>query len=483
MERHIWFDRLGMFLTGGASNVSQAESLGGVPSTIEYKELIAKMVLPIPGLQLLKVFSENGEGTASLLVDGNGDLVYTPPDGLPGDPVSIAVGETKVVGGQDSTKAIVVKRFTRTLAFAGLCTLTLTRKVNGVLSMENLTDAERTAGRTTYRCIILSNLGDTDDLNDLSLWVENDGVQATYSLGVEELDSNGEVQSIVDETTAPSGVVFQNVMGVLNALDISVIEAGESIALWIKKEFPASGTVASRELVELQIFVAETGLGESADSSMGNDFSRSLLEYYRVADSSYDRYELYVGEDALPDFDDSAQPVATNATLPFTYALTPPPPSGSTVFYCVVRKRNKYNLLSHNQWCQTFEIESDGTEILGPLSAPGNPKALPAPGSEVIACASYIAPDRYQANRWMVWAKEGSDPVPGVDVELVDQEFKSGGGSQFLQVNLGSFTPGSIVHILVGVERDEDSELTTADVILHTIPAVAEVSEEDSSAW
>ena len=82
---------------------------------------------------------------------------------------------------------------------------------------------------------------------------------------------------------------------------------------------------------------------------MMGTFSKKYVQTYRVADDSLEQYELYVGEDAMPEFDASDQPVATGATFPVSW--TPPTPSsGDTILlYAVTRKRNKYGLLDHNQ--------------------------------------------------------------------------------------------------------------------------------------
>lgn len=476
------FHSLGIYLTGGSSNLDPNASLGGLPSNSEYTELGAKITKPIPGLQFLKAFSENGEGVGTLRVNADEELLYTPPGDSEGDPLSIEVDETVIIGGVDDTKALMVKRVSRDLAFTGLMSLEFVRKANGVLAMDNLSNAEREAGRTTYRCIILKNHG-LVNLQNLLLWVIT-GPQATYSLGVETPESDGSVQEISDEETAPSDVSFQEVMGVGNALEIPVIGPGDSIGVWIKKEFPASGVVAGKEEVDLQILVQSESESESEPESESETeaFLRGLLEFYRVADTDLEQYELYVGEEGPPDFEDSAQPVAVSPTLPFSYAL-PLPASGVINYYCVVRRRNKYNLLSFNQWSTIISIDEVGDEDLGLLSAPVNVKALTYPGSYLIACASYLGGDRYAPSRWKIWAKEGSDPVPGVDSPLVDKEFNSNLEAQSIRSKIGTFTPGSTVHVLVGVERDGDGALATAAVVQQTIPLAGAVAAEDSQMF
>jgi len=75
-------DGLGLFLSGGASNVNPDLSLGGVGSSARVYGLGAILSDVIPAIRIDNVFPACGEGTAYLTVDPNGDIFFTPPSGL-----------------------------------------------------------------------------------------------------------------------------------------------------------------------------------------------------------------------------------------------------------------------------------------------------------------------------------------------------------------------------------------------------------------
>lgn len=257
MDPYTGHHVLGIFLTGGLSNTKPSLSLGGVVSTKEYRELRPVISNPISGLQILQVFTANGEGDASLEVDASNSLVFTPPGEDAGTAVAIAVGETKIISGVDTNKAVMVKRFTNDQVFAGKMTMSFVECFNGMISMSDIDNSRRVSGKTCYRCFALKNHSALD-IYDLQIWVDPvAGLQSTYSLAKEDIGSDGEVQIIADESSVPSGVVFQEVMGWRESLIVTesddLFEAGDSIAIWVKKAFPAGGTVDADEEVTLRI--------------------------------------------------------------------------------------------------------------------------------------------------------------------------------------------------------------------------------------
>jgi len=244
---------LGFFLTGGASNLKPSLSLGGVVSTKEYRELRPIITSPIPGLQILQVFTSCGEGIATLEVDSSYSLVFTPPGADAGAPVRVEVGETKIIPGADTNKALIVKRYASDLDFMGKMTLTLVECLNGLVSMGNVADADRQSGKTYYRGFVLKNQG-AMDIYDLQIWVElNAGLQSTYSFAKEDVGSDGTIQTIANENTAPTGMVFQEAMGWQNSFIVTesadLFLAGDEIGIWIKKVFPVAGVVRAQEEV------------------------------------------------------------------------------------------------------------------------------------------------------------------------------------------------------------------------------------------
>lgn len=245
-------DACGLYLTGGASNTNPDSSLGGVPSSKLIKGVMPFVTEPIPAIQIKRATPAIGEGAGALLVDENGDLVFTPPGGSARTPVTIAEDETIIIYDEtDEDKGIVVKRVSG-LSMKGSPVLDFDYPYNGAIAHGNISNAQRVAGVTTYRALAIKAHGPFA-LFDIKLWLPTvAGAQATYAIGL-EAPSGGSIQTIADEETAPSAVLFSSPTSEGAALTISQLDPGDVYGLWIRRAFPAAGVVAAREDVKLTI--------------------------------------------------------------------------------------------------------------------------------------------------------------------------------------------------------------------------------------
>jgi len=242
-------DSLGFFLTGGANNDDPDASLGGVVSSSRVIGLGPLISSPVPSVRVDHVYPAVAKGDAEMSVDSNGDLVFTPPGGTAGTPVTIAAGESKVITGADANKAMVVFREAG-LNFSGVGKLSLLGVLNGTLAMANVTDAQRVAGVTTYRGVMFMAQG-LHGVTDIRLWLPPvAGAQGVFSIGVEAAVGDS-IQIIPDETTAPVAVVFSTPTTEGAALVIPGVSAGACVGLWIRRVFPAAGTVDPQEDFQL----------------------------------------------------------------------------------------------------------------------------------------------------------------------------------------------------------------------------------------
>lgn len=245
-------DALGIYLSGGASNADPAASLGGAVSATRVRALGAIHATPIPGLVLDEVFAANGEGAGSLAVDASGNLTWTPPGGSAGAAVSIAAGETKVLAGAgDGNKAVRVTREAG-LRWSGSDAPTLVWPLNGWLGHGNVSSAERVAGKTTYRAVILKAVGPFSVLAPSAWFPSVSGAQATYSVAFEAAPG-GVIQTIADEETAPTGLSWSSPTTEGGAAVGSTIAAGTYLGMWIRRVFPSAGAVSAREAAQLAL--------------------------------------------------------------------------------------------------------------------------------------------------------------------------------------------------------------------------------------
>lgn len=243
MEADRGPDALAWFLT------SNSTSLGGARSTVRARGLAALVLTKVPALRIDNVHPACGEGDAVLKVTGEDTVSFTPPDGDEGDEVTIPEGQSKVVAGLDANKAIRVYREAGLpLSLLGAMNLKLVMAMNGVIAQSNLTSAQRAAGRTTYRAVMLH--APADEVRNIKLWLPPVvGAQATYSIGTEVAVSHA-IQTITDEATAPTGIVWASPTTEGAALSITKLAAGASLGLWIRRVFPP-GNVAAVETVQL----------------------------------------------------------------------------------------------------------------------------------------------------------------------------------------------------------------------------------------
>lgn len=208
------------------------------------------------------------------------------------------------------------------------------------------------------------------------------------------------------------------------------------------------------------------------------EFRQTYQDGFRIADTQYDLFELYVGEDQQPNF--SAAPAKTSATLTMTYTPTPPG-SGTKTLYLVVRRRNPYTLRSFNVWAKTIVINSSGVEVLGPVSAPRSVETYDGASGYVRVVSKYLrTDDASPADTWNVWVKIGANPVPGVDAVTYSAAMVFFFDEASLAVSLGGYTPGADARVLVAAKRTSDGVLGQAAVEQHTLAVGLNVDDGDA---
>lgn len=253
MTAYTGSEVVGLFLSGGSDNANPSDSLGGAESSQKVLGLYPQILTAISGLVVEDATPECGEGVGSISVSGD-DVTYTPPSGVAGDAVSVAAGETKFVTGQDSSKGVWVSRVAG-LDFSGTCTFRLVDQMNGVLSMSDVPDADRQAGSVCYRAVFLRRLGQA---GKTWLWVTTDG-QSSWALAQEDPESDGSIQTISDEETPPAGLSWESAVDEATALLVSTLPVDGTMGIWIRRTFPAAGTVSADEQVNFHLKVEEGG--------------------------------------------------------------------------------------------------------------------------------------------------------------------------------------------------------------------------------
>ena len=284
-----------------------------------------------------------------------------------------------------------------------------------------------------------------------------DSVRAVPGIRIaKEVPVGGVIQTIADELTAPGGVTWDNGLASTTGLSEATLDATDGLGIWIHKEIPVNLVPGSAEIENTIAYQFDAG---------GTTYNGTLRGLYRAADTTIEKWELYVGEDASPDF--TAAPATTSATLPITHALTPPG-AGNKEFIYVTRFRNRYNLLSKNIYERSVTIDSGGAVVGADVSDPVNISAVETAGGEITVQAYYQRVlDSSPADTFNIYINtDGTNPDPSADSPVATHTMtvrdsigsyrtldKVNGGK-----NLGPYGLGAPLKILVTVERSSDNE-------------------------
>lgn len=100
-----------------------------------------------------------------------------------------------------------------------------------------VSSAEASTGDTEYRCVYVHNNHSTLTMQSTKIWISSNTPSTDTSVEIALGSSavNGTEQTVVDESTTPTGVTFSAPASEGAALSIGDIPAGEHKAVWIKR--------------------------------------------------------------------------------------------------------------------------------------------------------------------------------------------------------------------------------------------------------
>lgn len=102
---------------------------------------------------------------------------------------------------------------------------------------DNVSPAEATAGDTEYRAISVKNTNATDTLYDAYIWISLETV-STDSIVAIGYDSTG-TQSVVNESTAPTGITFSTPLTKATGISLGDMAAGVAKRIWVRRTITA----------------------------------------------------------------------------------------------------------------------------------------------------------------------------------------------------------------------------------------------------
>lgn len=340
-------ERIDWYLSGataeGKSQRDQRDSIGGFRSGVKLQSMTWDCNDPMIGMEIIAVGAMNGRGTGTLEATDANTVRWCSPGGVFGTAVSIAKGEEKYLYDFEGNAWIQVRRISD-LDLSGTHPVRVMDVYNNAIGFSNVPSADAVPGEVYYRAIIGTNNFD-GPMVDLKVWLDSDansGIAIGYEAAVA-----GEIQSIANETTAPTGITWVTGTTSSTGISISALPSGESFGLWIRKIIAADSDPSPRELVHIHVQF----------SDLTNTRLDDLRGQYRIARTDFVTYGLWVGQDAQPDL--SAAPDEVFTTRPHTTSLSL---DTDHIYYAVVRQRNKWGLWSQNIEATVLPMLADGSE-------------------------------------------------------------------------------------------------------------------------
>lgn len=112
---------------------------------------------------------------------------------------------------------------------------------------DDVSSAEASSGDTEYRCVYVHNNHGALTYLGSKVWIQANTPSADtdVAIGLGTSAVNDTEQTVANENTAPSGVVFSAPSSFTGGLSIGDIPAGQHKAVWIRRTVNAGATVAS----------------------------------------------------------------------------------------------------------------------------------------------------------------------------------------------------------------------------------------------
>lgn len=414
---------LSWYLTGaggdGETQRDQALSLGGYRSNRVAQSMTWDTRDPMVGIEIVELSGGNGRGTGALTAESTSSVSWTSPNGTAGAAVTILNGETKTVYDLDENAWIRVRRVSD-IPLEGAHAVTCLDCFNNVLGMGNVPSADAVSGEVYYRAIMGKNEADGPAVN-LRFWLDaadNTGI----AIGLESAVSQA-IQTIADETTAPTGITWSTATTSAAGLTLSAVPAGGLFGLWIRRTIAADSDPSANELVHIHVEF----------SDVEDTRTDALRGRYRIARADAIMEGVWIGQDAAPDL--SAAADETWTSRPHTTSLSL---DTGHDYHCVIRERNTYGLWSQNSEATVLRLNAaGGTDPTRP-TAPTDLRVTQTSDDEAIIGARYQpAPDgTNRAEIFVVWyTADGTTPDPDNDTPTGYVKMRGTTG-----IEIGTFT-------------------------------------------
>ncbi|WP_166820532.1 LamG domain-containing protein [Thalassoroseus pseudoceratinae] len=275
-------------------------------------------------------------------------------------------------------------------------------------------------------------------------------------LAKEEL-TDGAIQDI-SGGGSPSGLTFEMPASATYGVDLGDLENDESIGLWIQRSIneyvEASAEIENKIIVQYTI--------------NGTTYTEALSGLWRAEDTSLERYELHVGENAEPDL--SATPTATFSSLPYSSLSL----AAGNTYYLLTNYRNRYNLVSQGIDSTIIIVDDDGNQETEPPTAPEVISFRAGIGGVLTVEAVYfyeLDSEDVRADQARIYMTfDGTNPDPDNDSPVATLDIVESDGFGFISYTSSAQSNGTTGKVIVRTYRSS-GEVESENTDIHTTTA------------
>jgi len=126
-------------------------------------------------------------------------------------------------------------------------------------SLHNLFDVvsgdEAAAGDIEYRCFYVKNNHATLAMQNTKIWVQSESASADSDelIGLGSSAIGATEQTVTDESTAPTSVIFSQANLEANALVIGNIPAQSTMAVWVRRDITAAASAVNSDQTTIRV--------------------------------------------------------------------------------------------------------------------------------------------------------------------------------------------------------------------------------------
>lgn len=119
---------------------------------------------------------------------------------------------------------------------------------------DDVTGDEHAAGDTEYRAIYIKN-SSAETAYNAKIWIESNttATDDTINIGIEAAQGSP-IQTVANESTAPTGISFSTAAGQANAISIGTLTTGQVWGVWIKRIVSAGTTPQASNTAQLKAY-------------------------------------------------------------------------------------------------------------------------------------------------------------------------------------------------------------------------------------